>query len=171
MSIAIKGGKVQLTSQIQCRCQYGQARHKSCTTSTDTVTNGSYSISAMIDWLRSRWGLPVIRLERHRRYRFRPWLTQAELEDEGQYRGLMPRLYLDDPMAYRKIIQMPPELYQEGQDLDERSCESRSEVGSNPQTSRHWWQLVITLQYAFRVASPTIEKFVPEVCDAITRAY
>ena len=29
----------------------------------------------------------------------------------------------------------------------------------------------ITLQYAFRVASPTIEKFVPEVCDAITRAY
>ena len=28
-----------------------------------------------------------------------------------------------------------------------------------------------TLQYAFRVASPTIIKFVPEVCDAITRAY
>ena len=28
-----------------------------------------------------------------------------------------------------------------------------------------------TLQYAFRVASPTIKKFVPEVCDAITRAY
>ena len=28
-----------------------------------------------------------------------------------------------------------------------------------------------TLQYAFRVASPTIEKFVPEVCDTITRAY
>ena len=28
-----------------------------------------------------------------------------------------------------------------------------------------------TLQYAFRVASPTIEKFVPEVCNAITRAY
>ena len=28
-----------------------------------------------------------------------------------------------------------------------------------------------TLQYAFRVASATIEQFVPEVCDAITRAY
>ena len=28
-----------------------------------------------------------------------------------------------------------------------------------------------TLQYALRVTSPTIEKFVPEVCDAITRAY
>ena len=28
-----------------------------------------------------------------------------------------------------------------------------------------------TLQYALRVASPTIEKFMPEVCDAITRAY
>ena len=28
-----------------------------------------------------------------------------------------------------------------------------------------------TLQYTFRVASATIEKFVPEVCDAITRAY
>ena len=29
----------------------------------------------------------------------------------------------------------------EGQDLGERSHESRSQVGSNPQTSRHWWQL------------------------------
>ena len=28
-----------------------------------------------------------------------------------------------------------------------------------------------TLQYAFRVASLTTNKFVPEVCDAITRAY
>ena len=28
-----------------------------------------------------------------------------------------------------------------------------------------------TLQYAFRVASLTINKFVPEVCDAIIRAY
>ena len=28
-----------------------------------------------------------------------------------------------------------------------------------------------TLQYAFRVASLTINKFVPEVCDTITRAY
>ena len=28
-----------------------------------------------------------------------------------------------------------------------------------------------TLQYAFRVASQTIEKFVPEVCNTITRAY
>ena len=28
-----------------------------------------------------------------------------------------------------------------------------------------------TLQYAFRVAGSTIKKFVPEVCDAITRAY
>ena len=28
-----------------------------------------------------------------------------------------------------------------------------------------------TLQYAFMVARPTIEKFVPEVCAAITRAY
>ena len=27
-----------------------------------------------------------------------------------------------------------------------------------------------TLQYTFRVASPTFEKFVPEVCDAVTRA-
>ena len=40
MSMAIKGGKVQLTSQVQCRCQYGQARKKSCTTSSLTVRNG-----------------------------------------------------------------------------------------------------------------------------------
>ena len=40
MPMAIKGGKVQLTSQIQFRWQYGQTRHKSCTTSTVTVRNG-----------------------------------------------------------------------------------------------------------------------------------
>ena len=40
MPMAIKGGEVQLTSQTQCRRQYGQARHKSCTTSTLTVRNG-----------------------------------------------------------------------------------------------------------------------------------
>ena len=28
MPMAIKGGKVQLASQIQCRCQYGQTRQK-----------------------------------------------------------------------------------------------------------------------------------------------
>ena len=37
MPMAIKGGKVQLTRQIQCKCQYGQ---KSCTISTLTVRNG-----------------------------------------------------------------------------------------------------------------------------------
>ena len=40
MPMAIEGGKVQLTSQIQCRCQYGQTRQKSCTTSTLIVRNG-----------------------------------------------------------------------------------------------------------------------------------
>ena len=40
MSMAIKVGKVQFTSRIQCRCQYGQTRRKSRTTSTLTVKNG-----------------------------------------------------------------------------------------------------------------------------------
>ena len=35
-----KRGKIQLTSQIQCRCQYRQTRLKSCTTSSLTVRNG-----------------------------------------------------------------------------------------------------------------------------------
>ena len=74
-------------------------------------------ISAMIDRLRSRWGLPgglqVIRQRRHRRYRFRPWPTRAEPEEEGQYCRPMPMHHLDDPMAYRNFIQMPPELCQE----------------------------------------------------------
>ena len=45
--------------------------------------------------------------------RFRPWPTWAELEEEGQYSRLMPIHHLNDPMAYRNSIQMPPELYQE----------------------------------------------------------
>ena len=75
-----------------------------------------------------------------------------ELEEEGQYSRLMPKHHLDDPMAYRNFIQMPPELCQE---LEQRiaaefqrdrtlmrdvqgSSESRGEVGNNPQTSCHW---------------------------------
>ena len=57
-------------------------------------------ITGMIERVRSRWGLLVIRQRRHRGYRFRPWLTRADREEEGQYTRPMPRLQLDDPMAY-----------------------------------------------------------------------
>ena len=87
-------------------------------------------ISAMVDQLRSRWslpgGLPVIRQRRHRRYRFRPWQTGAELEEEGQYSRPMPMHHLDDPMAYRNFIQMAPEVYQE---LSRESLLSSRETG------------------------------------------
>ena len=106
-------------------------------------------ISAMIKRVRSRWGLPVIRQRRHRRYRFRPWLGRAEHEEEGQYTRLIPRLQLDDPMAYQNFILMPPELFQ---DREQRITaefqrdrtwmrESRSQVSSHSQTSGHWRQL------------------------------
>ena len=141
-------------------------------------------ISAMIDWLRSRWGLPgglPVRQRRHTRYRFRPWPTRAELEEEGQYSKPMPMYLLDDLMAYRNYIQMPPELYQE---LEQRITAEfqrdrtlmRDPVSPGVKlavTLRHLatGDSYTTLQYAFRVASLTIEKFVPEVCNAITRAY
>ena len=93
----------------------------------------------------------------------------------------MPMHHLDDPVAYRNFIQMPPELYQE---LEQRITDElqrdrtlmRDTVSPGVKlavTLRHLatGDSYTTLQYAFRVASATIEKFVPEVCDAITRAY
>ena len=41
MPMDIIGGKVQLTSQIQCRCQYGQTQKKSCSTSLKTKVGWS----------------------------------------------------------------------------------------------------------------------------------
>ena len=142
-------------------------------------------ISAMIDRLRSRLGLPgglpVIRQRRHRRYRFRSWLARAELEEEGQYSTLMPKLHLDDPMAYRNFIQMPPELYQELEQRITAEFQRDRTLMRDPMspgvklavTLRHLvtGDSYTTQQYAFRGSSPTIEKFVPEVCYAITRAY
>ena len=142
-------------------------------------------LSAMIDRLRSRWGLPgglpVIRQRRHRRYRVRPWPTRAELEEEGQYSRPMPMHQSDDPMAYRNFIQMLPELYQElGQRITAEFQRDRTLMRDPVSpgvklavTLRHLATAdsYTTLQYAFRVASLTIKKFVPEVCDAITRAY
>ena len=143
-------------------------------------------ISAIIDRLRSRWGLPgglqvINRQRRHRRYRFRPWQTRAELEEEGHYSRPMPGLHLDDPMAYRNFIRMPPELYQE---LEQRiTAEFQRDRTSMRDPVSPGVKLAVTLshlatgdsyttlQYAFRLASSTIEKFVPEVCGIITRAY
>ena len=89
--------------------------------------------------------------------------------------------HLDDPMAYRNFIQMLPELYQE---LEQRITAEfqrdrtlmRDPVSPGVKlavTLRHLTtgDSYTTLQYTFRVASPTIEKFEPAVCDAITRAY
>ena len=138
-------------------------------------------ISAMKKSVRSRWCLPVIRQRRHRRYRFRPWLGLAEREEEGQYIRLMPRLQLDDPMAYRNFIWMLPELFQE---LEQR-------ITAELQRDRTWMRdpvspgvkLAVTLRHlatgdsyttlkcAFRKSSSTINKFVPEFCDTIIRAY
>ena len=93
----------------------------------------------------------------------------------------MPMLELDDPMAYRNFIRMPPELFQE---LEQR-------LGPEIQKDRTWMRdpqcpglkLAVTLrhlasgdsyptlQYAFRVARSTINRFVPEVCNTIIRAY
>ena len=142
-------------------------------------------IAAMIDWLRSRWslpgGLPVIRQRRHRRYRFRPWPTRAELEEEGQYSRLMPMHHLDDAMAYTNFIQMPPELYQELEQRITPEFQRDRTLMRDPLspgvklavTLRHLatGDSYTILQYALKMASPTIEKFVPEVCDSITRAY
>ena len=160
-------------------------RQKSCTTSTLTVRNGEavthhFNYDRLVE---IRWslpgGLPVIRQRRHKRYRFRPWPTRAELEEEGQCSRPMPMHHLDDPMAYRNFIQMLPELYQE---LEQRITAEfqrdrtliRDTVSPGVKlavTLRHLatGDSYTTLQYAFRVASPTIKKFVPEVCDAITR--
>ena len=140
-------------------------------------------ISTMIDRLRSKWGLPgclpVIRQRRQRRNRFRPWPTRAELKEEGQYSRPMPMHHLDDPMA--NFIQMPPELCQE---LEQRITAEfqrdrtlmRDPVSPGVKlavTLRHLTtgDSYTTLQYTFRVAIASIEKFVPEVCDAITRVY
>ena len=103
-------------------------------TSTLTLRNGE-AVTHHFSYdkkVRSRWGLPVIRQRRHRRYRFRPWLGRAEREEEGQYTRLIPRLQLDDPMAYQNFILMPPELFQDRE---------QSQVSSHSQTSGHWRQL------------------------------
>ena len=133
-------------------------------------------ITAMIDRLRRRWGLRRGQ-RRQRRYWVRPWLSQAECEEEGEYSRLKLTLELDDPMAYRNFIRKPPELFQE---LEQR-------LGPEIQRGRTWMKdplspelkLAVTLrhlacgdsyptlQFAFRVARLTINKFVPEVCNAI----
>ena len=93
----------------------------------------------------------------------------------------MPMHHLDDPMVYRNFIQILPELYQE---LEQRITAEfqrdktlmRDPVSPGVKLTVTLSHLTTgdsytTLQYVFRVASLTIEKFVPEVCDAITRAY
>ena len=93
----------------------------------------------------------------------------------------MPMFELDDPTAYRNFIRMPPEILQElEQRLDPETQRERTWMRDplSPGlklavTLRHLasGDSYPTLQYAFRVARSNINKFVPEVCDAIIRAY
>ena len=96
----------------------------------------------MIKGLRKRWVLPV-RHRRQKRYWVRPCLTQAEWKEKGQYTSLMPRLELDDPMAYQNFIQMPLKSRSSDSFLSSRGRgpDSRSEVDSQPQTPGQWKQL------------------------------
>ena len=93
----------------------------------------------------------------------------------------MPMHHLDDPMTYRNFIQMPPELCQKLEQRITAEFQRDRTLMRDPVslgvklvvTLRHLatGDSYTTLQYAFRLASQTLEKFVPEVCDAITRAY
>ena len=93
----------------------------------------------------------------------------------------MPRFKLDDPMAYRNFIRMPPELFQEHAqrltpELQRKRTWMREPLSPGLKLAVTLTHLASgdsypTLQYAFRVARSTINKFVPEVCDAIIRAY
>ena len=137
-------------------------------------------ITAMIDRLRRRWGLQRGQ-RRQRRYWVRPWLSQAECEEEGQYTRLMPTLELDDPMAYQNCIRMLPELFQEleqrlGPDIQRERTWMRDPLSPGLKlavTLRHLasGDSYPTLQFTFRVVRSTINKFVPEVCVVIIRAY
>ena len=115
------------------------------------------------------------------RYWVRPWLTQSERQQQGHYTRLMPRLELEDPLAYRNYVRMPAELFQELEtrltarlERERTWMREPSSVGLKlAVTLRHLGSSdsYPSLQYAFRVARPTINKFVPEVCDAIIREY
>ena len=98
----------------------------------------------------------------------------------------MPRLELDDPVAYQNFQNCGiPKLHPSSFKSSSRDSllklqwertwmrEPLSPGLKFTVTLRH---LAIgdsypTLQYAFRVARSTINKFVPEVCDAFSRAY
>ena len=111
-------------------------------------------ISAIIERVRRRWDLPVIRWRRHRRYRVRPWLTRAQREEEGQYTRLMPRLQLHDPMAYRNFIRMPPELFQE---LEQRiTAELQKERTRMRDPMRPGLKLAVILRHLASGDSPTL---------------
>ena len=177
-----KKGKGQATSQIEFRCKHEQTGQKSYTNSTLNITNGetvshhySHDRQAEKEMGSARKTAKTQKILRQ------AMAIPAEREEEGQYTRLMPRLELDYPMAYRNFIRMPLELFQE---LQQR-------LGPEIQREMTWMReplspglkLAVTLRHlasgdsypalqdAFRVARSTINKFVPEVFDAIIRAY
>ena len=98
-----KRGKAQVTSQIESRYQYGERGQKSCTTSTLILRNGE-AVTHHFSYDRES--------EKQMRSASASYQTgRAEPEEEGQYTRIMPRLQLDDPMAYQNFIQMLPELF------------------------------------------------------------
>ena len=112
---------------------------------------------------------------------FRPWPTWAELEEEGQHSRPMPMLHLDflwhietsSGCRLSFIKSWSRESLLSSRGTGPLMRDSVSPGVKLAVTLRHLitGDSYTTLQYAFRVASPTIEEFLSEGCDAITRAY
>ena len=109
----------------------------------------------------------------------RQWLRRRE--DRGQYHYLVAQLYHEDQPAFTNFMLMSPKILPEIErrltpDLQKQTTFLLEPLRPDLKlaiTLRHLatGESYVSLQFAFRMGRSTINRFVPEVCDAIIRYY
>ena len=166
---AYKKGKDQATSQIEFRSQNEQTGQRSYTNSTLNITNGEavshhYSYDRQVE---KEMGSTMKTAKTPKI--LGQTMAKTDREKRVSTANLMPRLKLDDPMAYQNFIRMPPELFQELKQRLDSEIQREMTWMRDPLSPGLNFAVTLThlasgeslpiLQYAFRVARSTINKF------------
>ena len=114
-----------------------------------------------------------------RRYWVKAWLLRRP--NHGQYERLMHELRVDDEQSFRNFVRMDARMFHEILQRIEARIVKQDTFYRKALTPGLKLALTLrylatgdsyhSLMYGFRVASNTISKFIPEVCNAIIEEY
>ncbi len=151
----------------------------------EAENNDANKIPANIPRQLRRGGIPAYvkrpRTRKRRRWPVHPWSSRLQRQRYGAYDNLMVKMEREDPEAYQNYLRVSPQLFDEILGRIEHRIQRQHTNYRAPYPAG--LKLAVTLRYlatgssyyglsyAFRLARSTVNKIIPEVCEAIHAEY